>query len=99
MFDNQRFITKGIESDIPNYLQNIMWYMIETMQVEQKDYLQVFKLERVIVVLKFIKRLSILKNSLNTSMRYNFKAENPVNAKIFVIDDKTHSTMLLAEEY
>jgi hypothetical protein len=29
MFDNQRFITKGIEFDIPVYLQNMIWNMTE----------------------------------------------------------------------
>jgi len=30
---------------------------------------------------------------------YLIAVEKPVDAKIFVIDDSSHSTMLLAEEY
>jgi hypothetical protein len=99
MFNNQRFITKGIEFDIPVYLQNIMWYMIETMKAETKDYLQVFKLERVMVGTELQQKITHTQEQPEYKYEYTFKAENPVNAKIFIIDDKTHSTMLLAEEY
>ncbi|MGN0650051.1 MAG: DUF960 family protein [Oscillospiraceae bacterium] len=30
---------------------------------------------------------------------HEFRTENPITAKIYVIDDGDHSTMLLAEEY
>ena len=30
---------------------------------------------------------------------FDFRTDEPITAKIFVIDDETHSTMLLAEEY
>ena len=33
------------------------------------------------------------------SKEYLFPSEEPITAKIFVIDDETHTTMLLAEEY
>ena len=33
------------------------------------------------------------------SKEYVFNIGTTINAKVFVIDDKTHSTMLLAEEY
>ena len=33
------------------------------------------------------------------SYEMDMPCEDAVNAKIFVIDDQTHSTMLLAEEY
>jgi hypothetical protein len=43
MFNNQRYITKGIESTIPLMLQNYLWKLIGRMDI-QLDYLQVFKL-------------------------------------------------------
>ena len=30
---------------------------------------------------------------------YHLPSENPINAKVYIIDDNDHSTMLLAEEY
>ena len=44
MFNNQKFLTRGIESEIPAWLANLMWHMVLTMEAEEKDYLQVFTL-------------------------------------------------------
>lgn len=35
MFQN-RYMTKGISSEIPLYLQNVMWIMIESMEIEKR---------------------------------------------------------------
>ena len=45
MFNNQKFLTRGIESEIPLWLVHLMWHMVLTMEVEEKDYLQVFRLK------------------------------------------------------
>ena len=37
MFNNQRFLTRGIESEIPAWLVHLMWHMVLTMEVEEKD--------------------------------------------------------------
>ena len=99
MFENQRYITKGASIEIPLYLQNVMWYMIETMQVEMKDYLQIFTLSREMVGTELKQKIIHTQEQPNYRYEYSFKADEPVNAKLFVIDDETHSTMLLAEEY
>ena len=46
MFDDQKFLTRGIESEIPAWLVHLMWHMVLTMEVEEKDYLQVFRLTK-----------------------------------------------------
>ena len=46
IFENQKFLTRGIESEIPSWLTNLMWHMVLTMEVESKDYLQVFTLTK-----------------------------------------------------
>jgi len=99
MFDNQKYITKGISIEIPLYLQNIMWYMIETMRVEQKDYLQVFTLERTVIDSEVQQKIIHTQEEPDYRYEFCFKSDSPVNAKIFVIDEETHSTMLLASEY
>ena len=43
MFNNQKFLTRGIESEIPAWLVHLMWHMVLTMEIEEKDYLQVFQ--------------------------------------------------------
>ena len=46
MFENQKFLTRGIESEIPAWLVHLMWHMVLTMEVKEKDYLQVFTLTK-----------------------------------------------------
>ena len=86
MFENQKFLTRGVENEIPSWLINLMWHMVLTMEVPRKDYLQVFILTKT-----------------PTGQPYRYELDVPcddaVDAKVFVIDDLTHSTMLLAEEY
>ena len=86
MFENQKFLTRGVMANIPSWLTNLMWHMVLTMKVEEKDYLQVFTLT------KTPAGQHIVHEQEQPPYRY-------VNAKVFVIDDLTHSTMLLAEEY
>lgn len=95
MFQNQRFITKGIVNDIPFWLQNLLWHAIETMEVAHKDYLQVFQLSAEEGKQKIIHT----QEQPCYEHTYLIATDQPITAKIFVIDDQTHSTMLLAEEY
>ena len=64
-------------------------------EVEEKDYLQVFTLT------KTPAGQHIVHEQEQPPYRYELDVpcDDAVNAKVFVIDDLTHSTMLLAEEY
>lgn len=44
MFRNKRYTTKGITGDVPVMIQILLWNLIDTMNVSEKDYLQVFNL-------------------------------------------------------
>ena len=102
MFDNgSRYITRGVENKIPLDLQIFMWQLIEEIKdtVEELDYLQIFN----IVVVDEIENKVIIIDSQEVPEYKNILIVNtsePCDSeKIFVIDDNTHSTMLLAEEY
>ena len=95
MFNNQRYVTRGISNKLPLMLQIILWGLIDTMEVAEKDYLQVFCLSAESGMQKIIHK----QEQPEYSKEYLFPSEAPITAKIFVIDDETHSTMLLAEEY
>jgi hypothetical protein len=99
MFENHRYITNGVSIEIPLFLLNILWHMIETMQAEKKDYLQVFTLEKSIVYSETRQKIIHTQEEPDYRYEYSFKCEEPIAIKIFVIDDETHSTMLLASEY
>ena len=95
MFENPKYLTKGVQSSIPGWLVLLMWSMIEGMQVEHKDYLQVFRLQ------KTERGQHIIHMQEQPPYQYelDIPCTDPMSAKIFVIDDGTHSTMLLADEY
>lgn len=43
MFNNQRYLSKGVDSRVSKFVQILIWEMIDLMSVE-KDYLQIFSL-------------------------------------------------------
>ena len=96
-FKNARYVTKGIAETVPLRLQLILWNMIDTMQMTDKDYLQVFELSEDNGRQKIVHKQEAPMYEKEYLMDVS---DTPfVCAKIFVIDDTTHSTMLLASEY
>ena len=95
MFENQKFLTRGVEREIPSWLVNLIWCMVMTMEVPEKDYLQVF------ILTKTPTGQHIVHEQEQPPYRYELEVECPdaVDAKGFGIDDRTYSTMLLADEY
>ena len=101
MFNNPRYMTKGISEKLPLSLQIILWGMIDGLkQKQQLDYLQVFTLS------------AVRNNDGTTSQSITHSQEvppykvtvtvactHPVDCKVYCIDDETHSTMLFADEY
>ena len=94
MFSGKKYLTKGIYTSIPLEIQQFLWRAVETMPAP-KDYLQVFTLT------KTPTGQHIVHKQEQPPYRYELDVpcDDAVNAKVFVIDDLTHSTMLLAEEY
>ena len=44
MFTSPRYATRGVTTTVPLMLQIVLWDLIDSMKVEEKDYLQVFRL-------------------------------------------------------
>ena len=95
MFNNQRYVTRGISNELPLMLKIILWGIIDSMEVVEKDYLQVFRLSAESGKQNYVHE----QEQPEYSKEYLFPSDNPITAKIFVIDNATHTTMLLAEEY
>ena len=95
-FKNQKFITRGVDSNVSLLLQLFMWQCIEDMP-QPKDYLQVFE-----CTLEGKKQKII-----HSQEEPDYKREYLLNLtdaplfieKIFVIDDGDHSTILYSHEY
>ncbi|MBE6844334.1 MAG: hypothetical protein E7508_01285 [Ruminococcus sp.] len=93
-FQGQRYLTRGVQTAIPFELQFFMWSLIDQLP-EPKDYFQVFKL----TIQDGKQHISHESEQPEYHKEYDIETSNPVTAKIYVIDDDTHCTMLLAEEY
>lgn len=94
IFNNKHFITCGTNETVSPLLQSIMWELITQLPVE-KDYLQVFSLS----VDNGKQKIKHSQEVPEYTKEYVFDIGLPITEKIFVIDDETHSTMLLASEY
>ncbi|KPI53055.1 hypothetical protein KW95_04765 [Clostridioides difficile] len=101
LFTGKRFLTKGVDCEIPIKLQIFMWNLIDELKIK-KDYLQVFDItpinsSYVSVTHKqeIPKYTSTYKVEQSTDVNFEIDAKKT----IFVIDDIDHVTMLLSSEY
>lgn len=97
MFEKEkgRYLTRGVDSEIPLEIQIFMWEAIDKMP-EPKDYLQVFRLTEQ----NGLQVIHHTSEQPEYSMTYILPTvPKAVTAKVYVIDDGEHCTMLLAEEY
>lgn len=95
MFQNPKYLTRGVQHGLPAWLVILLWSLIDRIPDEQRDYLQVFQLTRTAAG----QHIAHSQEQPPYSYEMDVPCDDAVNAKIFVIDDQTHSTMLLAEEY
>lgn len=94
-FQNKRFITKGVDTMVHPLLQLFLWHCIDTMP-PPRDYLQIFKLTEE----NGQQKVTHIQEQPEYTQEYLIKTDAPIFiGKIYAIDDETHSTMLLAEEY
>lgn len=101
MFDKDRYMTIGIKNELPMDIQLFIWECIDKLKEKETelDYLQVFELKKARVDDIFFQLVEHRQEVPEYKKEYRIFPKEMVNAKIFVIDDETHSTMLLAEEY
>ena len=95
MFDNDRYATIGFR-DIPMDLQLTIFDLIDELKEKMKlDYLQVFELTGE----GYVQTIEHRMENPEYNKTYRFVYSDPITAKIFVIDDGTYTTAMLAEEY
>ena len=94
MFDNNRYLTCGVDSTIPLALQLFMWNCVDRLPAT-RDYLQVFELSPS-GPMQVINHCS---EEPEFKRVYLLPSDSPINEKVYIIDDGDHTTMLLASEY
>ncbi len=94
MFNSNRYLTSGVQSEIPLELQLFMWECIDKLNIK-KDYLQIFRISH------NNSELTITHEQEQPEYKQTYALAFPtkINQKVYVIDDGDHCTMLLAEEY
>ena len=101
-FKNKRYITCGIDANIPLILQAAMWGMIgeDTAAGLKMDYLQVFTLKPVTKSGKEYQEIKLLQEQPKRERLISVDLSiTPISAKIFVIDSGEYTTMMLNNEY
>lgn len=90
-----RYLTRGVDAEIPQEIQIFLWAAIDKMP-EPKDYLQVFNLSTA----NGLQVIDHTSEQPEFHMIYLLTTvEDPVTAKVYVMDSEEYCTMLLAEEY
>jgi len=108
-FDKDKLITCGIENTLPHSVTLLLWQLVGAhvwlSETENKtvDYLQVFDLSTNTATKMLTVKHKQEQPDYKKTHTYRIESEEVLKElnglKIFVIDDITHSTMLLAEEY
>lgn len=96
MFDKQRYLTRGINEEVSIPIQTRLWRLIETMD-SIKDYLQVFDLEQ--LTSNYVRVIHHQEEPPYQNTIICIGKLPSEKLKIFVIEDGSYSTMLLASEY
>lgn len=91
MFRNPRYLTKGVNETVPILIQLCLWGFA----VDMEDSLQIFELSPEGKSQRIIHK----QEQPEYRKEYLVHCSEPVTAKVYIIDDETHSTMLLAEKY
>ncbi len=97
----ERYMTRGIQADVPMEIQLFLWELQTEIRKNGKemDYLQVYDLE----VENGNQKIIHTSEEPAYEKEYVIQVGEPVVAKIFIIEDdygdKLVETMLLAEEY
>ncbi|AWI03102.1 DUF960 family protein [Clostridium drakei] len=102
MFDKNRYITRGVKEEIGLDIQILIWSYIDALKKRKDinvDYLQVFELNTINRNDIFNQKLVHKQELAPYEKLYLLNVEEPVNKKVYVIDEGDYSTMLLAEEY
>ncbi len=94
MFPLQRYATAAVSSEIPLVVQLFLWQCIDALPF-LPDHLQVFKLSSDSGMVRIVHT----QECPNYRKEYLLLSDVPITAKIYVINDETHATMLFCEEY
>ena len=95
MFPNKRYITANVMREVPLELQIFLWQCVDGIPIEA-DYLQIFQLSKADGMQKIVHEQECPPYKKEYRLAPIFPL---VEAKIYIINDETHATMLFDHEY
>lgn len=99
MFQNDRYITMGIKEKLNALHYLMLWQLLDEMEIEQKDYLQVFTI-KVKVGKRTLVEIEHTQENPEYRAVHKFYTDIPIeDVKVYILDDGDHTTMLLPSEY
>ena len=102
LFTGKRYITQGIDIHVPDFARDAIWKYIEDRKNSGKpplDYLQIFQLYQRSYKGQKVQVIECKQEQPKFETELIIPACFTVNEKIYVIDDVSHQTMMLAREY
>ena len=95
MFPNKRYVSANVMQAVPLEVQIFLWQCVDSIPIEA-DYLQIFQLSIVDGGQKIMHK----QECPPYKKEYLFATRFPLfEARIYVINDETHATMLFSYEY
>ena len=100
-FDGNRYITSGIQETIPLAIQIMMFESLAYMERKagELDRLQIFRLSTIEKDGDLLLHIKHEQEVPEAKLSYIVPVDESIDAKVYIIDDVDHVTMLLAEEY
>ncbi len=101
MFDWPRYLTSGVQAEVPIEIQVLLWMLIDDLEDKdgfQIDYLQVFEL-RAINEGEYNQLIVHHQEVPEYREEYRITVSSPLTVKVWVIDSTDYCTMLLPSEY
>lgn len=91
----QRYMTRGAEVTLPFWLRTVLWMLWDSVPTTTRDNLQIFRLTASADSQKIVHT----QEQPPYEQELDLPAEDAVTQKVYMIDDGSYVTMLLAEEY
>ena len=95
MFPNKRYVTANVMREVSLELQIFLWQCVDGIPIEA-DYLQIFQLSKADGLQKIVHKQECPPYKKEYRLAPTFPL---VEAKIYIINDETHATMLFDHEY
>ena len=93
--DGKRYTTRRVQQTLQPALQNMLWYLVETMAVEKKSDIQVFELADN----KGVLQVTHIQERPEYHELHTLPGFAPLTATVLVVDEFGHCTMMLGDEY